>query len=104
MGVCWSVRRTFQYYSLAVKLFTNTTQVCAGLIARAFLSMGLLMLLMGDVRELFIDGLDHCIDPSGSTLLVRFSWDKGITLLSCVPQKVLDTVLSKAWILSVYNY
>lgn len=88
-----------------MKLFTNTIQVCAGLIARAaFLNMGLLMLLLGDVRELFINGLDHCIDPSSSALLARFAWDKGITLLSCVPQEGLDSVLSKAWILTAYNY
>jgi hypothetical protein len=100
-----------------MELLTNTIQVCGCAVVNGALvlsrvdagcnwHLGAVALLVGDVwvGELVVDGLDGLLDPLGSASLAFFSRDKGVSLLSCVPEEGMDSVLSKACVSAVVYY
>lgn len=86
--------------SIAMELFTDTIQVCAGLTVLSILVLscvvpgsewqaGVLALLLGNVLvgELVVNYLDRLLDPLSSAGLGLCAWDEGISLLGFVPEE-----------------
>lgn len=84
--------------SLALKLLTSISHICAGAIVRGVLHRGAVAVLLGDrwVGELLVHNLDCRIKLLGSTLLAFFPRDKGISLLGLVIEIGLDVVCCRA--------
>jgi hypothetical protein len=100
-----------------MELLTNTIQVCGRAVVNGALvlsrvdagcnwHLGAVDLLVGDVwvGELVVDGLDGLLDPLGSASLAFFARDKGVSLLGCVPEEGLDSVLGKACVSAAVYY
>lgn len=89
-----------------MELAADTVQICIGLtvmgLSRVDAGPGwpvsALALLLGHgwVGELVVNGMDRPFDPLGPALSALFTRDKGISLLGCVPEEGLDSVLGKA--------
>lgn len=92
--------------SLALKLLTNTIQVYINAVMRSILRVRAVAILLGDGRsgKLPVDGFEHRIDPLGSALLACSTWDEGISLLGCLPEEGLDSILGSSLVSAACCY
>lgn len=99
----------FSVTGSAMELAADTVQVCIGLTVMGTLGLSrvdtgpgwhvsALTLLLGHgwAGELVVNGLDRPVDPLGPALCILFSRNEGSSLLGCVLEEGLHSVLGEA--------